>query len=230
MPLLAVPFIVVAALLVRLLTHMPSATTAATAAVAILIYLLAPIQVSCMFAGAAVAVGLGGAVLKVRTGENPLSHYPPSDLAYALAPALLMMIVALGMGYPVAALVVVGGALASVVSDTIATDFGRGFSTKAHLITTGRSVPLGTDGAITLVGTVSCQVAACSFGAFAALVLGGDWLASFLVLSIAGSAGCFIDSYIGATVQASGALTNGQVNSVMSVCSAVLAAALVLLR
>ncbi len=100
------------------------------------------------------------------------------------------------------------GTLAAVQSDTWATEIGTMWpNPKARLITTMKSVPVGTSGGVSFPGT---------FGAFAgallicasAIVMHVEWLTdfgivnSFLLIGFSGLLASFVDSFFGATVQA----------------------------
>ncbi|HWC73967.1 MAG TPA: DUF92 domain-containing protein [Gemmatimonadales bacterium] len=89
------------------------------------------------------------------------------------------------------------GALAAATADTWATEIGSHSPTPPRLITSGRPVPAGTDGGMTLLGTAGGAVGA-------GFIAGLCWLlgqrAAPAVL-IAGIAGMLLDSLLGATVQ-----------------------------
>ena len=89
------------------------------------------------------------------------------------------------------------GALATANADTWATEIGSRSSTMPRLITTGRSVPAGTDGGMTLLGTVG-GITGAGFIAAVLLVLEGR---GALMIAVAGVFGMLLDSLLGATVQ-----------------------------
>lgn len=92
------------------------------------------------------------------------------------------------------------GALATVNADTWATELGVLSSTDPLLITTGKKVPAGTSGGVSLRGSTAALGGAALIAALAAL-LTGSWLI-FLLAALAGLLGSFFDSLLGATVQA----------------------------
>ena len=53
-----------------------------------------------------------------------------------------------------------GGGASEAAADTVSSELGQAFGEKARLITTWSSVPAGTDGAVSLVGTLAGVVAA----------------------------------------------------------------------
>lgn len=101
------------------------------------------------------------------------------------------------------------GTMATVTADTWATELGTLSRQPPRLITTGRVVPPGTSGGVSVLGTVAAASGGLFIGTLAlALVgLGGAPLllvpAQWLPLIAAGSglAGALFDSLLGATVQ-----------------------------
>jgi uncharacterized protein (TIGR00297 family) len=92
------------------------------------------------------------------------------------------------------------GALAAANADTWATEIGTRTHTPPRLITSWARVPAGTDGGMTLLGTVggvagAALIAALSMG----LWPGGLGLA--MIVAVAGVVGMLVDSLLGATVQ-----------------------------
>lgn len=89
------------------------------------------------------------------------------------------------------------GALAAATADTWASEIGRRSPTLPRLITNGTPVPAGTDGGITLLGTVG-GVAGAAFIAGLAFVFEPR---SLVAVAVAGVFGMFLDSLLGATLQ-----------------------------
>jgi uncharacterized protein (TIGR00297 family) len=91
------------------------------------------------------------------------------------------------------------------------------------LLTTLRRVPAGTDGAISLAGTVAGII-----GATVVVLVGaathGLRLSDTLTAGFAGISGLFIDSLLGATVERTGQLNNDAVNFLSTLAAAVIAA------
>jgi uncharacterized protein (TIGR00297 family) len=95
--------------------------------------------------------------------------------------------------------VILTGALAAAQGDTWATEIGSRAAHPPRLITTGRSVPTGTSGGITLLGSAAGVGGAVALAAIAwALGVARDVAAA---AAAGGAAGLFVDSLIGATVQ-----------------------------
>jgi uncharacterized protein (TIGR00297 family) len=89
------------------------------------------------------------------------------------------------------------GALAAANADTWATEIGSHSRTPPRLIISGRRVPAGTDGGITVLGTAGGITGA-------GLVAGLSYLLgqrSGVAIAVAGIVGMLVDSLLGATVQ-----------------------------
>ena len=106
-------------------------------------------------------------------------------------------------------LVALAGSLAAANADTWSTEIGRRSATPPRLITTGRTVPAGTSGAVSFLGTSGALLGGALIGGMAAAGASAGWLAIDLAgwqvlfaVGIAGLAGSLVDSLVGATVQA----------------------------
>ncbi|MDR7522998.1 MAG: DUF92 domain-containing protein [Armatimonadota bacterium] len=93
------------------------------------------------------------------------------------------------------------GALAAAAADTWATELGLLSPTPPRLLTSGRPVPPGTSGGVTLPGTAAGAAASALMAAVGVWATGGGWRL-FWFICAAGVAAMFIDSLLGATVQA----------------------------
>jgi len=115
------------------------------------------------------------------------------------------------------------GALVEAATDTVASEIGqyRG----ARLITTWERVPAGTDGGITIPGSIAGMAAGLVIAAVGAV---GGMLpqAQLWVPMAAGFAGMFIDSILGATLQRRGWISNQAVNFFATLAAAALAYAI----
>lgn len=102
------------------------------------------------------------------------------------------------------------GTLAAVNADTWATELGVLSRVEPRLLTTGKKVEKGTSGAVSGVGTLAAMAGAAAIGVLAIIVWPDDaGGASFTaapvrlgLIALAGLAGSFVDSLLGATVQA----------------------------
>lgn len=113
-------------------------------------------------------------------------------------------------------------ALAEVAADTTSSEIGAALATRTVLISTWESVPSGTDGGISLSGTIAGIGAA---AITAACAMGFGLTNAFGVLTIAccGIAGMLVDSLLGATLENRGYLNNDLVNLLSTAVAACLA-------
>lgn len=108
-------------------------------------------------------------------------------------------------------LLAMAAALSEAAADTVSSEVGQAFGEKARLITTWRSVPAGTDGGVSLIGTAAGLVAA---GIVSAVCLLGGLLApQGLAISIGAAVlGMIADSFLGAGLERRGLVNNDLVN------------------
>jgi uncharacterized protein (TIGR00297 family) len=118
-------------------------------------------------------------------------------------------------------------ALAEATADTVSSEIGQAFGGTPFMLTTFRPVAPGTDGAISLKGTLAGVAAAAIIAAAGAPALGMS-PAECAIAFAAGVAGLFFDSILGATVERKGWLGNDLVNFTSTVFAA--AVALVAIR
>ncbi len=100
---------------------------------------------------------------------------------------------------------------AAALSDTLSSEFGQVAGQLPRLITTGATVPVGTDGGITRAGTLTGLLGA----ALLSLLGRGIGLTpvrATLPVMLAGLSGNLLDSYLGATLQRRGHMSNDGVN------------------
>ncbi|HLH06087.1 MAG TPA: DUF92 domain-containing protein [Terriglobales bacterium] len=112
--------------------------------------------------------------------------------------------------------------LVEAAADTASSECGQAVGRRAYLITSGHRVDIGTDGGISVPGTVAGLVAAFMIAALAASVA---WIgkSDVTVIAIAGFLGTVFDSLLGATVQRRGLISNNGVNFASTVVAALLA-------
>jgi uncharacterized protein (TIGR00297 family) len=113
-------------------------------------------------------------------------------------------------------------ALAEAAADTASSEIGQVFGGSPRMITTLRKVEAGTDGAITVAGTLAGVVAAALVAAAGTWALSGD--RTMFLLSFGGGVfGLFFDSLLGATFEKIGWLNNDAVNFLSTAAAAIVA-------
>ena len=111
------------------------------------------------------------------------------------------------------------GAIATATADTLASEIG--VLHQPRLITTFQKVDPGTDGAVSILGTVVGMAGAAIIG-IAAFFLGivHDPLSAIVVSVISGTVGCFMDSILGAVLERRDLITNEHVNLIATIVGA----------
>ena len=116
-------------------------------------------------------------------------------------------------------------ALAEAATDTVASEIGQYRRPDARLITTWERVPAGTDGGVTIPGSIAGMAAGLVIAVVA--TAGGMVPQAQLWIPVtAGFAGMLIDSILGATLQRRGWISNQAVNLFATLAAAALAYAL----
>jgi uncharacterized protein (TIGR00297 family) len=109
--------------------------------------------------------------------------------------------------------------LAEAAADTVSSELGQATANSAYMITDFRPVAIGTNGAISVEGTLSGCIAASIIAwvsAYAGIVI-WQWTP---IVALAGIAGMFLDSVLGATWENAGRMGNDSVNFVSNVFAA----------
>ena len=141
---------------------------------------------------------------QLRTAE-PAGGRTAAQAMANLGIAALVVAIA-GKAWPVLAL----AALAEAAGDTSSSEIGMAFPGKTLMITNFKSVPPGTDGGISLFGTIAALLGAASVAI--AAVLQVLCLSSIATIILAGFFGTIIDSLLGAVFERRGLLDNDLVN------------------
>lgn len=146
-----------------------------------------------------------------RTASQVIANLGPSALC--ALPAIW---------FPEVSDLLLAGAVAGLTeaaADTVSSEVGQATGRAAYLITDFRDVPIGTNGAISIEGTIAGCVAACVVSWFSATYGVLDWRWTFAI-AFAGIGGMFVDSILGATFENAGRMGNDSVNFVSNVFAA----------
>jgi len=119
-------------------------------------------------------------------------------------------------------LLAAAAALSEAAADTVSSEMGQAFGEKARLVTTWSIVPPGTDGAVSLVGTLAGGVAAGIVGSvcFVGGLLPRQWLA---ISAGAAILGMVADSFLGAWLERRHLINNDSVNFLSTLVAALAA-------
>ena len=119
------------------------------------------------------------------------------------------------------------GALAvfcEATADTVSSEVGQAFGGTPRMVTTFSPVPAGTDGAITVMGTLAGSIGAIAIATIA-IALKVLSIRHAVLAAGAGIAGTLFDSLLGATLERRGRMDNDQVNGASTVFAALATAA-----
>jgi len=103
-------------------------------------------------------------------------------------------------------------AVATATADTCSSEVGKAYGRRTFLITTGRPVPPGTEGAVSLEGTLAA-VAGAAAVAFTGAVLGLYSLGAAVLVTIAGVVGSLVESVVGTIAEKRGWMNNDLLNA-----------------
>jgi uncharacterized protein (TIGR00297 family) len=117
-------------------------------------------------------------------------------------------------------LLAMSAALSEAAADTVSSEVGQALGEKARLITNWKTVPAGTNGAITLTGTLAGIASAAIVSSVC--LLGGLVSLHWLPISVgAALLGMIMDSFLGAWLERRGLLNNNSVNFLSTLVTAV---------
>lgn len=159
-----------------------------------------------VFAVTLVATRVGYARKQQLRIAEPAGGRTAAQAMANLGVAALVVAIA-STGWPVLAL----AALAEAAGDTSSSEIGMAFPGKTWMITNFKPVPAGTDGGISLFGTVAALLGAAGV-AVAAVATGLVPISQIATIILAGFFGTVIDSLLGAIFERRGLLDNDLVN------------------
>ncbi len=142
---------------------------------------------------------------------------------------IAITLVLLPAGHPATPYLLVAylGAFATALADTTGSEIGQLYGKTPFLITTFKRVPVGTDGAVSVEGTVAGIVASAILAAFGFWLMRGAFgVGGFLAVVLGAFIGTTAESYIGATLEGLKHIDNEVVNFANTVIGGAAAAAL----
>lgn len=131
-------------------------------------------------------------------------------------------------GHPELYLAAFVGAFATAAGDTMGSEIGQLYGKRTFLITSLKPVPPGTEGAVSLEGTLAGLAGSLILAALGWAV-GFYGLLGVVLVTLAGFVGTTLESLIGATIEKAGLLDNESVNFLNTLIGAMVAAGLVAL-
>jgi uncharacterized protein (TIGR00297 family) len=172
-----------------------------------------------------------GLVKKMTYGEKvkkDFISYSPKNFFYNCIPSLLAGLISFFGGMNIPLEISASISLGTVLSDTVSSDVGVKYKGATYLITDFSKVPSGTDGGISLIGSLAGLLASVFFALMIAItyhVVKFEFIAIAAGLAFGGN---LIDSLLGALLQNKGKIDNEEVNFVS--VSLILIASLIWIR
>ena len=175
-----------------------------------------------MFVLAFITTRLGYSHKQVLGTAERRSGRRASQIVANLSVATACSIIFILAGKDPAWLVATAAALSEAGADTVSSEYGQSRSDYAYLITNWQQVPAGTDGGITVPGTMAGIAAAVLIALVCAAtgVIRRQWIG---IAAGAAVIGMLADSYLGAWLERRRRLGNDAVNFFSTVIAATLA-------
>ncbi len=163
---------------------------------------------------------LGAGIAQSAGGRRGARH----AIANVLAGAAFAFL-AVATSTPAAFLCAAAAAFATAAADTVSSEIGQAYGKRHRLVTSFRPVPAGTDGAVSLEGTLAGIVAATLLAVVAVSVGLVSPLGSGIVV-IAAIVGTTVESYLGAAWERARGIDNDVMNFANTIVGGLTAATL----
>ena len=139
-----------------------------------------------------------GKLLPVSSVTSDAKDKQPRDAVQVLCNGVIYGVVAVAGGPPLLLL----SALAVATSDTWASEIGRYFRNPTYDIIGFKRIPPGVSGGVSLSGTIGGIAGAAVIALLGLCLVRGFVFDDFLLVTISGTAGMFVDSVLGSALQA----------------------------
>jgi len=126
---------------------------------------------------------------------------PENVWGSAATGALIAIVIGLGIGSRELLLLGFSASFAAKLADTFGSEIGKRWGREAYLITTFRSVPTGTDGAISIEGTLASVLGSLVMTFVMKCFSLIPSISSAFIVFIAGILATLLESFIGALIQ-----------------------------
>lgn len=163
--------------------------------------------------------------LAQEEGGRRGARHALANCGVATVCALLAATVPLGLPYALPYALAFAAAFATAAADTAGSEIGQLYGKRAYLPTTFRRVPPGTEGAVSVEGTVAGLVAGLALGALGAAVGLYPWTGAAIV-GVAAFVGTTLESILGAALDTDALLDNEAMNFLNTLVGALVAFAL----
>jgi uncharacterized protein (TIGR00297 family) len=160
------------------------------------------------------------AKLAQEKGGRRGARHALANAGVAVACALFLAVTP----YPVLFALAFAGAFATAASDTASSEIGQLIGRRTFLLTTFRPVPRGTEGAVSLEGTLAGVAASLVLGGLGALLGLYPWT-GVAAVAVAAFVGTTFESVVGAALEKRNLLDNEALNFLNTLVGALVAAA-----
>lgn len=148
-----------------------------------------------------------------EAGGRRGAKHAAANCGFAVLLAVLVVVLGFDHAWVPYLLAAYLGAFATALSDTTGSEFGQLYGKTPFLITTFKRVPVGTDGAVSVEGTVAGIVASAILAAFGFWMMPQTFgLGAFAAVVLGAFIGTTAESYIGATIEGVKNIDNEVVN------------------
>lgn len=169
--------------------------------------------------------------IKIKTGVSTQTEAKRDTgqvIANAGVAAILACLIRFVPENTAVLLVMIAGCFSAATADTLSSELGKVYGQNCYHLFKLRKMPCGTNGAISIQGTL-CGIAGSVFIALVFILCEGWNLNQFAIIIIAGTFGNLTDTLLGLTFENNGVLGNNSVNFLNTAAGALCAGMLFIL-